>query len=171
MKLGKIDASGRRRPERVAGSEFKKIFDVIVAAIGQTPQIPERFSLKTDRGGTLYADPDTLATDREGVFAGGDVVSGPASVIEAIAVGRQAAVSIDKYLGGEGIIDETLAPPESLSQRPEAMEEEEEKHRQEMALLPVGERLQDFDVVELGFSKEAALEEARRCLSCDLEED
>ncbi len=171
MKLGEIDASGRRRPERVAGSEFNEIFDVIVAAIGQTPQIPERFSLKTDRGGTLYADPDTLATDREGVFAGGDVVSGPASVIEAIAVGRQAAVSIDKYLGGEGIIDETLAPPESLSQRPEAMEEEEEKHRQEMALLPVGERLQDFDVVELGFSKEAALEEARRCLSCDLEED
>ena len=99
------------------------------------------------------------------------MVSGPASVIEAIAVGRQAAVSIDKYLGGEGIIDETLAPPESLSQRPEAMEEEEEKQRQVMALLPVGKRLEDFDVVELGFSKEAALEEARRCLSCDLEED
>ncbi|MCK4722329.1 MAG: FAD-dependent oxidoreductase, partial [Dehalococcoidia bacterium] len=169
MKLGEIDASGRRRPEKVAGSEFKKIFDVVIAAIGQTPQIPERFGLKINRGGTLYADPDTLATDREGIFAGGDVVSGPDSVIEAIAAGRQAAISIDKHLGGEGIIDETLAPSENISQQPEAMEEE--KHRQEMALLPVDQRLQDFDLIELGFSKEAALEEARRCLSCDLEGD
>jgi NADH-quinone oxidoreductase subunit F len=171
MKLGEIDASGRRRPEKVAGSEFKELFDVVIAAIGQTPQITERFGMKIDRGGTLHADPDTLATDREGVFAGGDVVSGPASVIEAIAAGRQAAISIDRHLGGEGIIDEKLAKPEELSQRPEATEDEEEKQRQEMALLPVGKRLRDFDTVELGFSKEAALEEARRCLSCDLEED
>lgn len=171
MKLGDIDASGRRRPEPLAGSEFNKEFDTIIAAIGQRPEIPEQMELTTNGNGTIPVDPDTLATDIEGVFAGGDVVSGPASVIEAIAAGRQAAISIDKYLGGKGMIDEKLAPPEEVPASCEIVEEEEERQRARMPLLAIDRRLKGFDVAELGFTKSTATEEASRCLRCDLEED
>ena len=167
MELGAMDASGRRRPEPVKGSEFTMGFDTIIAAIGQRPEIPAQFDLATGRGNIIEVDSDTLATSREGVFAGGDVVSGPASVIEAIAAGRQAAVSIDKYLDGSGNIDETLAPPEG---EVTSLEEAEEKRRPEMPTLPVEQRLGGFSQVELGYSDEMAIEEAMRCLRCDLEE-
>ena len=168
MELGKVDASGRRRPEPVKGSEFNIDFDTVIAAIGQTPEVPAGFGLPIGRGNILQADPYTLATPREGVFAGGDCVTGPASVIEAIAAGRQGAVSIDKYLGGDGIIDEVLAPPEEVVTPLEV--EEGEKYRPPMPSLPINERLRGFSEVELGFGKEAAIEEAKRCLRCDLEE-
>jgi NADPH-dependent glutamate synthase beta subunit-like oxidoreductase len=171
MKLGEIDASGRRRPEPVAGSECEEEFDVIITAIGQRPEIPDQMGLMTQDNGTICADTDALTTDVDGVFAGGDAVSGPASVIEAIAAGRQAAISIDKYLGGNGVIDEKLAPPEDVPVSPEVVEEEEMSHRAEMPLLAVGKRKNGFDVVELGFTEEAATREAKRCLRCDLEED
>ena len=169
MALGATDDSGRRRPEPVIGSEFGKEFDTIVCAIGQVPQVPQDMGLTTGRGGTLHVDPDTLATNIEGVYAGGDVVTGPASVIEAIAAGRQAAISIDKYLGGSGEIDETLAEPEEAPSITEEMEEEEQ-HRPEMPELACARRVKGFSLVELGYSKAAAFEEARRCLKCDLEE-
>jgi NADH-quinone oxidoreductase subunit F len=168
MKLGAVDASGRRRPEPIEGSEFNMDFDSVIAAIGQTPEIPAGFSLPVERGNTIQVDTDTLATPEQGVFAGGDVVTGPASVIEAIAAGRQAAISIDKYLGGSGLIDETLAPPEELGALPEV--EEGERPRLQMPCLPLSERLSGFAPVELGFTEEVAIEEARRCLRCDLEE-
>jgi len=167
MALGAIDSSGRRRPEPVKGSEFTMSYDTIIAAIGQRPEIPRQFNLETGRGNIIPVDPDTLATSREGVFAGGDAVSGPASVIEAIAAGRQAAISIDKYLGGNGIIDETLAPPEGEAA---PLEEAEEKRRPVMPILPVKQRLDGFGQVEIGYNKEMAIEEAERCLRCDLEE-
>ena len=167
MRLGEVDASGRRRPEPIEGSEFIMSFDTIIAAIGQRPGIPGRFNLSLGRGNTIKVDPDTLATSREGVFAGGDVVSGPASVIEAIADGRQAAISIDRYLGGKGEIDETLAPPEGAVV---PLEEAEEEPRIEVLTLPVAERLKGFSQVELGLSEEMAIKEAERCLRCDLEE-
>jgi len=167
MELGAMDASGRRRPEPIKGSEFTMSFDTIIAAIGQRPEIPHQFSLSTGRGNVIEVDPDTLATSREGVFAGGDVVTGPASVIEAIAAGRQAAISIDKYLGGSGNIDEVLAPPEGVFA---PLEEAEEKWRPEMPTLAVEKRLGNFNQVEPGYSEEMAIEEAMRCLRCDLEE-
>jgi len=167
MELGAMDASGRRRPEPIKGSEFTMCFDTIIAAIGQRPDIPDQFNLALGRGNVVEVDPDTLATSREGVFAGGDAVSGPASVIEAIAAGRQAAVTIDKYLGGNGDIDETLAPPEG---EVAPLEEAEEKRRPQMLTLPVKKRLGDFSQVELGYNDEMAMEEAMRCLRCDLEE-
>jgi NADH-quinone oxidoreductase subunit F len=170
MKLGEIDDSGRRRPEPMDGSEYDEEFDAIIAAIGQRPEIPKKIELKTNGNGTVSVDPDTLATSMDGVFAGGDVVSGPASVIEAIAAGRQAAISIDKYLGGSGIIDERLAPPEEAP-APLNIEEDEEHGRPGMPLLAVDQRLKDFSVVELGFPGEKAAEEAGRCLRCDLEEE
>jgi len=167
MELGAMDASGRRRPEPIKGSEFTMGFDTIIAAIGQRPDIPDQFNLALGRGSVVEVDPDTLATSREGVSAGGDAVSGPASVIEAIAAGRQAAIAIDKYLGGSGNIDETLAPPE---EEVAPLEEGEEKRRPQMPTLPVGQRLYDFSQVELGYSDEMAIEETMRCLHCDLEE-
>jgi len=167
MELGAMDASGRRRPEPIRGSEFAMGFDTIIAAIGQRPEIPQQFNLATGRGNVIEVDPDTLATSREGVFAGGDVVSGPASVIEAIAAGRQAAISVDKYLGGSGAIDEVLAPPEEAVA---PLEEAEEKRRPKMPTLPLEERLGGFSQVELGYNDEMAIEEAIRCLRCDLEE-
>jgi NADH-quinone oxidoreductase subunit F len=167
MELGAMDTSGRRRPEPIKGSEFTMSFDTIIAAIGQRPEIPPQFSITVGRGNVIEVDPDTLTTSLEGVFAGGDVVSGPASVIEAIAAGRQAAVSIDKYMGGGGDIDEVLAPPEGEFT---PLEEAEEKWRPKMPSLPAEKRIGDFSQVELGYNAEMAIEEAQRCLRCDLEE-
>ena len=170
MELGTMDASGRRRPVPIEGSAFSSFFDTVIAAIGQMPESPEQFGLPLGRGNTLQVDTDTLATPREGVFAGGDAVTGPAIVIDAIAAGRQAAISIDKYLGGSGVIDETLASPEELEALPEM--EEGEKHRIPIpTLASLGERLSSFAEVELSLGEELAVEEARRCLRCDLEED
>ena len=165
MQLGEPDASGRRRPEPIKGSEFTMSFDNIIAAIGQRPEIPEQFSLTIGRGNTIQADPDTLATGREGVFAGGDTVSGPASVIEAIAAGRQGAISIDKYLGGTGIIDETLAPPQEKATPLTSAEKGRRVHPPE---LSPEAGISSFAEVELELSEEMAVKEAERCLKCDL---
>jgi len=167
MRLGAFDASGRRRPEPIPGSEFTLHFDRVISAIGEMPEIPPGLGLPTSRWNTLEADPVTLETSRPGVFAGGDVVSGPASVIEAIAAGRRAASSIDKYLGGDGVIDEVLIDPE-VDVPLEV--EEGERPRVPIPTLSKEERLGGFREVELGYSAEEAMAEARRCLSCDLEE-
>ena len=169
MELGAVDSSGRRRPVPIKGSEFSLDFDTVIAAIGQMPEAPEQFGLPLRSGNTFQVDPDTLATTREGVFVGGDAATGPATVIEAIAAGRLAAISIDKYLGGSGVIDETLAPPEEGEVIPEI--EEGEKPRVSIHTLPLNNRLNSFVEVELSLNEEMAVEEARRCLRCDLEED
>jgi len=166
MALGKFDASGRRRPEPIEGSEFTMDFDTVIAAIGQAPDIPAQFGLATNRGNILQADFDTMATTQGGVFAGGDCITGPASVIEAIAAGRRGAISIDKYFGGDGVIDEVLAPEEEAALPPI---EEGEKYRPQLAYLPLDQRADGFAEVELGFSPELAIEESKRCLRCDLE--
>jgi len=169
MKLGAVDESGRRRPVPIEGNEFSLPFDTVIAAIGQVPEAPEKFGLPLERGNTIRVDDDTLATTREGVFAGGDAVTGPATVIEAIAAGRRAAVSIDKYLGGSGIIDEEMASSEEMETLTEL--EEGEKHRISIPTLTLSKRLCSFAEVELGLGEEMAIEEAKRCLRCDLEED
>jgi NADPH-dependent glutamate synthase beta subunit-like oxidoreductase len=167
MQLGEIDSNGRRRPESIKNSEFTLSFNTIISAIGQQPEVPSQFNLTIGPGNTVKVDPDTLATNVNGVYAGGDAVTGPASVIEAIAAGRQAAISIDKYLGGTGIIDEQLASPEGkIAPLGEAVEQ----RRPEMPVLNVKNRLAGFKQVELGYNDEKAVEEANRCLRCDLEE-
>jgi len=165
MQLGEPDTSGRRRPEPIKGSEFSMNFDNIIAAIGQRSEIPQQFGLSTGRGNTIQVDPDTLATGREGVFAGGDVVSGPASVIQAIVDGRQGAISVDRYLGGAGIIDETLAPPSGRTTPLTISQKGRRNYPPE--LLP-GERIRGFAEVELGLAEQTAAREAKRCLMCDL---
>ncbi|UCH42851.1 MAG: FAD-dependent oxidoreductase [Dehalococcoidales bacterium] len=170
MELGKVDDSGRRRPVPMEGSEFSGEYDLMIKAIGQESVVPEKFELSLGRGNRITVDPDSLQTSREGVYAGGDAVSGPASVIEAIASGRQAAIAIDRYLGGEGNISEVLAPPESEIQPVNLDELEGEQYRPKMNVRTVDKLLQDFNLVVLGYNHKNAIEECKRCLQCDLEE-
>ncbi len=167
MELGEPDASGRRRPMPVKGSEFSADYDTIVAAIGQVPDIPKKLGLETERGNIIKADPETLATSRPGVFAGGDVVTGPATVTGAMAAGRKAAISIDRFLGGSGDISEALTTADEIS--PCLGPEDEFAHlrRQHQRCIEPAER-RGFAEVELGFDEETAVAEARRCLRCDL---
>jgi NADPH-dependent glutamate synthase beta subunit-like oxidoreductase len=103
MQLGAEDSSGRRRPEPIKGSEYQEELDNIISAVSQSPVVPKTFGLEINKWKCIQVDPDTMATAKKGVFAGGDDVLGPATVIECIAQGRTAASSIDKYLGGDGI--------------------------------------------------------------------
>ncbi|MBN1375415.1 MAG: FAD-dependent oxidoreductase [Dehalococcoidia bacterium] len=166
MALGNIDDSGRRQPVPIKGSEFTGEYDTIIKNIGDRPEVPGAYELVLGKGGEIKVDPDTLATSKEGVFAGGDAVSGPASVIEAIAAGRQAAISIDRFLGGKGDIEEKLAPAEEIKP---FTQEEGERRRPPMCMLSHAER-KSFALVELGYDQAKATEEAKRCLRCDLEE-
>ncbi|MFO7772559.1 MAG: FAD-dependent oxidoreductase [Dehalococcoidia bacterium] len=170
MELGAIDASGRRRPEPIKDSEFSMSFDNIIAAIGQRPEIPPQLDWATGQGNGIQVAPDILATSREGVFAGGDAVTGPASVIDAIAAGRRAASSIDKFLGGDGNIEETLYERPAV----EAYTGKRDKGfadltRVEVPKISVSEIDDSFAEVALGLDAEQAIGEAKRCLHCDLE--
>lgn len=165
MKLGSVDATGRPRPEPVEGSEFTISFNNIIMCIGQRPQIPDQFGLATGGGNRIKVDPTTLATSGEGIFAGGDATTGPTSIVQAIAAGRRAAISIDKYMGGRGDIDEMLAPPEEETA---LLEDVEIGGRTQLRTLPPDQRIRSFARVELGLRDEEAIEEARRCLRCDI---
>jgi formate dehydrogenase beta subunit len=166
MKLGEPDASGRRRPEPIKGSEFAATYDTIIAAIGQRPAIPKAFNIKVARGNTIEANRDTLATSREGVFAGGDAQTGPASVIEAIAAGRQGAISIDRYLGGKGEIEEIFV--ERPAREPPLNRTDKKVHRVHPDEVEAEERVKGFVEVEQPLTYDVAIKEANRCLKCDL---
>ena len=168
MRLGAPDASNRRQPEPISGSEFTLEFDNIIAAIGQRPDTVTGFKLDVNPNGTIKVTQSGLATNRQGVFAGGDVVSGPASVIEAIADGRRAASSIDQYLGGEGTIDEVLAIPWGLMSPGGVGEVEGFKNRIQGDMLLAKERIKSFTQVETSLTKEQAIENAKRCFWCDM---
>jgi NADH-quinone oxidoreductase subunit F len=168
MELGPVDSSGRRRPVPIEGSEYEFRADAAIAAIGQGAEHPAGLECETDRRGWVVVD-DQATTSTPGVFACGDAVTGPASVIEAIAGGRKVASAVDRFLGGDGDITETLAPPEE-AEAGEMVEESEERPRVPIPERPVSERLSDGGEVEIGYSEEQALQEAGRCLRCDLEE-
>ncbi len=143
---------------------------MVIIAVGQASDLSflhEESQVQATRG-TIEVDEDTLQTGVSKIFAGGDVVSGPASVIEAIAMGRKAAVSIDKYLGGDGVIDETLVEPEKADPWLGREEGFADKSRVQISYLPLERRPREFSLVELGFDEEMAVEEAKRCLRCDL---
>lgn len=164
MKLGPKDKGGRPQPIPMEGSEFSLEFETIIVAIGQV--LESTFDLAVDDRGFLQVQADTLETSQKGIFAGGDAVSGPSSIIEAIAQGRKAASSIDKFLGGTGIIDEKLAPcmeevaPDEILPRGAS--------RPFLPTIPLSERFKGFEAVELGYDESAAAKEAGRCLACDL---
>jgi len=173
MELGEYDASGRRRPIPIKGSEFLLNIDAVIAAIGQFPDLsflsPDS-GLETTREHTLVVDPMTLATSRQGIFAGGDVVIGPATVIEAMAAGERAAISIHNYLRGKSMTEDHLRQPGKRVEIPRAVKELKEKERQRMPALSLKDRLSSFQEVNLGYSELMAIEEAKRCLRCDLEQ-
>ncbi len=174
MEMGEPDASGRRRPVPIEGSEFEMEVDNVIMAVGQVVDkeaLPKELEY-TSRG-TLDVDSVTLQTNIKGVFAGGDAVTGPASVIEAIAAGRKAAIAIDKYLGGSGDISETLVKTEEPSPCIGAWYGFADLHRAQMPCLPLKLRMTPaeagrFTGVEMGFDEETAIEEAKRCLQCQL---
>jgi heterodisulfide reductase subunit A len=167
MELGEPDASGRRRPIPVEGSEFVLDVDMVIPAIGQSPDL--RFvtdgALPVTRWETLAADPDTLATGVPGVFAGGDAVTGPATAIKAIAAGKRAAENIHRHLQGE----ELVGPAQGLPVVPlhdVDLRRARKAVRAAMPKLDHQVRTADFAEVETGFDVEQALAEAQRCLNC-----
>ncbi|NOZ86680.1 MAG: NADH-quinone oxidoreductase subunit NuoF [Deltaproteobacteria bacterium] len=169
MRLGNVDSSGRRRPVPIDGSEHVLQFDTVISAIGQYPDIPSRFRLELGKGNIITVDMDTMETSVTGVFAGGDATSGPASVVEAIAAGRKAAQAIDRFLGGDGDIEERFAPVEDVSKLPPLSVGTGAGVRPGMPHTSTARRIKDFTQVEKGYSKKDAIAEAGRCLRCDLE--
>jgi heterodisulfide reductase subunit A-like polyferredoxin len=170
MALGEPDASGRRRPIPIPGSEFTLTGDMIVAAVGQKPDLSclAGSGIQTTRWGTIDADPITYMTSRPGVFAAGDVQVGPWIAIGAVAGGREAAESIDRYLQGKD-----LSAGRGPSTAAQAMQgwvdiplTEEKQPREPMPLLPVELCLRSFAEVRQGYSPDQAQREAARCLNC-----
>jgi heterodisulfide reductase subunit A len=167
MELGEPDASGRRRPVPVEGTEFLLDVDMVIPAIGQTPDLGlmEQGVLPVTRWGTLAADPGTLTTEVTGVFAGGDAVSGPATAIDAIAAGKRAAESIHHYLQGEELTaQEAVLPVVPLEEVD--LRQAQKVARVAMPQVAAKHRTVDFTEVELGFTEEQARTEALRCLNC-----
>lgn len=173
MRLGEYDRDGRRKPVQVEGSEFTLSMDTIIAAIGQVPDLsflPQEWGIVSQ--GTIQVNPYTFATAMPGIFAGGDVVTGPATVIEAIAAGREAAISIDLYLRGKNLMADR--PPAFFKMTKLGKRPEEELLPQSRVIIPVCDpesRIDNFEEVEHGLTRAQAVKEARRCLRCDLEED
>jgi formate dehydrogenase beta subunit len=167
MELGEPDASGRRRPVPIKGSEFDVEYSSIIGAIGQSPDIPEGFKVKTGRGNTIQADSKTMVTSLQGVWAGGDAVTGPDSVIRAIAAGRRAAGSIDKYLGGSGNINEELTRERSIGICAGITAEDfHGQSRVKMPCLSPEQVTSNFTEVELGLPEDGAIAEGKRCFQC-----
>ncbi len=167
LELGEPDESGRRRPVPIKGSEFTREFDTLIAAIGQAPQTPSDFGVRIGRGSTIQVDPGTLTTNRTGVFAGGDAVTGPATVTEALAAGRLAASRIDDYLQHRYPLP-VKENTEKLSGDllPKTIEMIRKIERSEPPSLTSETRVKDFQTVELVYGWEDAINEARRCLRC-----
>jgi len=171
MKLGDYDESGRRRPVPIEGSLFAIDADSIIMAIGQSPDLsflPSSFQV--NEGDALQVNPQTLATNRPGVFGGGDVVLGPATVAEAMAAGKRGALSIDRYLRGQALKITPTVKKKTFEELEREEVEPSEDLRTKMPTLPLEKRVRCFGQVELGFSEHMALREAKRCLRCDLEQ-
>ncbi len=172
-KLAEPDEKGRRRPIPVEGSDHTIVVDAVVTAIGQRIDregLESLESLRWSKWGTLMADTITSATSEEGVFSGGDLVLGPATVVEAIGAGKLAAEGIDRYL--RGLPQPKLPPVPSRRMRVEPTETPASfkmaLHRPEMPLLGPERRRITFQQVELGYDEKIAQQEARRCLRCDI---
>jgi len=166
MELAEPDGSGRRRPVPVAGSEFMLDADTVIPAVGQIvdTKLVESFGeIERRRGNTIKVDPITFATSMDGVFAAGDVASGPRTVIEAIAGGKEAAESIRRFLEGEDLhvgraIQRAVADPdvEKVARIPRSRKRE----------VPPEERKRNFQETHFGFDEDTLKAETERCLEC-----
>jgi NADH-quinone oxidoreductase subunit F len=170
--LGERDASGRQKPVPVAGSEFNVELDTLIVAISEEPEREGLDGLRMTKWGTVAINAESYATDRANVFAGGDVVAGPSTVVGAIAAGKNAALMIDRYVKGKLLkVLPRVALPSFYVPPVEAAAEEggEAGARVAVPELPADRRKTTFAEVELAISEQAAHCEARRCLRCDLD--
>ncbi|MDR1803232.1 MAG: FAD-dependent oxidoreductase [Treponema sp.] len=173
MELGEPDASGRRAPRPIAGSEYTIEADYVISAIGQTQDlsfIGNDCNVSANRG-RLMADQYTAMTSIEGIFAAGDGVTGPQTAIMAIAGGKRAALAMDKYMKGESVftIKENYNHVKAKDYReidPATYGDVEKIEKNQMPVLTKEERRHNFKEVELGLSEEQAKREAARCLAC-----
>ncbi|MDY7035074.1 MAG: NAD(P)-binding protein [Thermodesulfobacteriota bacterium] len=170
--LGSPDASGRPRPVPVEGSEFLIDCDAIIPAIGQRPDlawVADKPGLETSRWNTIIVNRHTMQTSVPHVFASGDAVTGPATVIEAVSSGHKATEAIHRYLNGEDLevyANELAAlepPGQDWLEIPKGLSRET---RATTAHRDTQESVSSFDEVNLGFSEEEAKKEAQRCLNC-----
>jgi NADH-quinone oxidoreductase subunit F len=166
MMPGKFGKDGRREPVEVPDSKFIIDIDMAIPAVSQYSDLP--FITKAEVGitdwGTFIVDPDTQMTTQAGIFAGGDVARGSDVVITAIADGKNAAKSIDKYLGGKGKLN--MGEPIELPNRGPDEGNTVEHERLQMRYLDLELRKGNFDEVQQGFHKLNAIAEAMRCLQC-----
>ncbi len=174
MELGEPDASGRRRPVPVEGSQFRIECDLIVAAISQEPDLSflDGSGFETSKRGTIVTDPWTMATSVPGVFAGGDAVSGPLTVVSAVGQGRRAALAMNRYLNGEKIADDVGSMMSSLVEAAFSTDGTTDvsgytpEAARQMPSIPLERRRQGFAEVETGYGTPDAAGEAGRCLRC-----
>jgi len=173
MELGEPDASGRRRPVPVEGSEFIIETDMIIPAIGEKPDLSliEGRPINITKQGTVAVDLSSYQTSQPEVFAGGDCVAGPATLIEAIAAGNRAARSIDQYLQSGKVTPPSEYMVESWLHDIALNRQRDgnivaNQPRQSPEQLPIPDRVLNFDEVEQPFTYEAAAKEAERCLRC-----
>ena len=171
MKLGPPDASGRPAPQPIPDSEFVIPCDAVIVTIGQVPNVQglgERLGLITNKSGTLRADPLTLATELPGVFAGGDCVTGPDVVVTAMMAGKKAANSIDRWLNGQDMRGGREL--ESSYHTKYIVDTAGVLTQRQIAVpsLEASGRGRKFDEVHSGYTREQAIAEAKRCLSCGI---
>jgi heterodisulfide reductase subunit A-like polyferredoxin len=167
MRLGEPDENGRRRPEPIPGSEFVMEVDAVIPAIGQESDwacLTEECACTLSDWNTMQVDPLTLQSNDLDIFAGGDAVHGPRTVIEAIAHGKQAAISIDRFIRGENLRQGRDKEWKAVEEVP--TEAYDRIPREQMPRLPVENRSGNFREVQLGFTEEQVRREAQRCLSC-----
>jgi NADH-quinone oxidoreductase subunit F len=169
MRLDKFDRSGRRQPKPILGSEFTEKVETVISAISQMADLeflPKESGIEINQA-TVKVDKD-LRTTNDKVWAGGDVVTGPAMVIDAIQAGQQAAREIDETIRLANSEKPWVPPAEEMIAIP--FEVDEEIKEQPQAAIPEVSpelRRKDFREVELGYTMEMALAEARRCMRCD----
>ena len=172
-RLGERDSKGRRKPVPIPKSEYSRPLDTLIVAISEEPDIEflPSMSIEINKSGNLKIDSATLATNLPGVFAGGDAVTGPNTVIDAIAAGKRAAIMIDRYLKGEKLTQPVdIHLPTFYIEPAEISEEERSKlARVTLKTLPVKSRINNFKEVESVISVTDAVKEAKRCLRCDIE--
>lgn len=167
MRLGEPDESGRRRPIPIPGSDFIIDADLVVSAISQRPDIScfKECGVDFTKWGTFKVDEATMITSRPGIFAGGDAVTGPNTVIDAIESGHRAARAIDRYLRGESL--NKGQPPKIIQQELTIDDFSLKKEvRLRVQKIPVDKRIRSFAEVDLTLSENEAIREAKRCLRC-----
>lgn len=173
MELGEPDSSGRRRPVELKGSDYILKADWVISAIGQEPDLTgvgNGSGVKVTKWKTIVAKDGTFDTDRPGVFSGGDVVTGPADAIDAIAAGRMAARAIDRYIHS-GKVEPFVDRFESRRDNFHKMTANdlpaiEKSERHGITELPASERIKTFDEVDFAYDDQTALAESLRCAEC-----